>query len=381
MTLAAWLLNTVCFVIAGAQLHTITTLLLRLQVGQNADAELWARRVQLLFLVNPANVFFGTVYSEALGAALVFTGCRCFLEQQGLGVFHPLHSGARLKWMTFVLLFWWLASLTRSNGILYASFLVLHAIGRALQPGQQFVGRFFRLLFRMSLALALVAGSVGLHNYLGYRAHCAATTGDDDNATLRPDWCDEGPLFQLYAYVQRKHWNVGFLHYYEWKQLPNFLLAAPVLILSGMAVATWIRFSWRRFYQENRDQYSPTLRPKYLLYWSITSLQDFASDGETAWKETIFNSLAAKGPEEAALVGGPLLLGHYAILAATALLGLTVAHVQISTRMIFSSCSALYWYLTVKIHHGGIFGEAILIWCLLYIVLGTIMHPNWLPWT
>ena len=123
---------------------------------------------------------------------------------------------------------------------------------------------------------------------------------------------------------------------------------------------------------------------------------------------------------------GPRTLPHYAVLAAFTLLGLTVAHVQISTRMIFSSCPAIYWYITswilfeeeekkdrerdredddannndVVVGQGRTSGsvrgdsgdwstdrqwvrrkEWIVGYLALFHVLGIIMHVNWLPWT
>jgi phosphatidylinositol glycan class V len=84
-------------------------------------------------------------------------------------------------------------------------------------------------------------------------------------------------------------------------------------------------------------------------------------------------------------------------------LGLTMAHVQISTRLIFSTCPAIYWYMAAVVvgntpptntasntastandldsNQSNWKAEAILWYCLLYIVLGIALHSNWLPWT
>mgnify|MGYP002050440369 CR=1 FL=1 len=57
-------------------------------------------------------------------------------------------------------------------------------------------------------------------NHRGSRAARIATRD------AAPAWCRER-VPSIYAHVQRTYWNVGFLRYYELKQLPNFALAAP----------------------------------------------------------------------------------------------------------------------------------------------------------
>merc|ERR1711971_533816 len=38
-----------------------------------------------------------------------------------------------------------------------------------------------------------------------------------------PAWCS-GSLKSVYAHMQSTYWQVGFLRYFQFKQIPNFLL-------------------------------------------------------------------------------------------------------------------------------------------------------------
>jgi GPI mannosyltransferase 2 len=388
VVLAAYLFNTVCYLWSAKQLYNMTKLLLvdcNRNTTQSADApidesERWARRVLLLYIINPATIFFNTSYSESFAAALIFTGYHWILCYR---IVTPSVSYLIGTWLV-----WYLSCFVRSNGMLNAGFLILFGIGGFMRNMKSLR----RLLTSTSITFSsvlLVVGSLGLYNYHAYRKHCwidlNALITDNDlvsndcsllNGYRAPEWCQYGPSFNVYSFVQRKYWNVGLFRYYEWKQLPNFILAAPVLYCSICAVFTWIKINWERYSKLEDTKNRGTLHVwQQLVGWSISSLQLFADIKSTG--------TLAKQPSamETKLLGDPILLGHYAVLAASVIIGITMTHIQITTRMIFSTCPALYWYLIVLISKCGRFGDAVVFWCLLYIILGLVMHPNWLPWT
>lgn len=357
LTLAAWWAAVFWFVTAMVALYTATWHVAA-AAGAN-DPSILAARTALLFIVNPASVFFSTAYSEAMFAAVVFLGSAA--------------AAVALRYRPAMLLAiacWWAATNVRSNGSLYFAYLLAYGWGWSLQArsiGLKILG----MLATLGLTAALAVSTMGWYNYRGYLRHCE---GDQV-----PEWCQYGPKFNLYAYVQRHYWDVGFLRYYRVKQIPNFLLAAPVLLLGAAGALCWIAHSWSLFCDKGH------VRPTRIVVWAGHALQEFARipSGLRAAKNSneslVVGPLEPSGDSEV-LVKSPLLLGHYAVLGASTLLGLTIAHVQISTRMLASTSPALYWYMVDLISRqprGGL----VLVYCLVYIVLGVLMHPNWLPWT
>lgn len=347
LVLAAWICNTICTLIALVSLYQTTYWMLQ-RGGDGNDARACRRHanlVGLLFLCNPASVFFNTAYSEALFAALVFGGTYLLTRFGALGALVP----------------WSLATATRSNGILYVGYMLLLGAGRWLSFEKTLWVRI------RDFCVCLVVGDyilypIDRHNRNAIARHC-----EDDDTSARFEWCEEANnnrFFYLYSYIQRKHWNVGFLRYYQWKQIPNFLLAAPILTLSSVAVAGWIQHSWRRVTSADQKPWMQQAQT-----WVVESLRQFASHESSCTESGVPLALRRS------------LLGHYAVLAVAAVLGLTTAHVQITTRLLCSTCPAIYWYAAHLVTHSEKWGSLYLAYCFLYIGLGTILHPLWLPWT
>lgn len=81
-------------------------------------------------------------------------------------------------------------------------------------------------------------------------------------------------------------------------------------------------------------------------------------------------------------LSSPHMLAHYAVLAGFCFVGTTIAHIQISTRLICSSCPALYWFLASLCFAGGeIMVSRMQLYLIIFNFLGIVLHPNFLPWT
>jgi phosphatidylinositol glycan class V len=61
------------------------------------------------------------------------------------------------------------------------------------------------------------------------------------------------PTLFPYTSVQSKYWNVGFLKFWTFQQLPNFLMAAPVLLWAVYGLGS--QFTHKRHFLEFRASY------------------------------------------------------------------------------------------------------------------------------
>ena len=263
LVLGGVLLSNAAFVAAACCLHALTLEVLR-------DRHL-AYQTALLFCISPASIFFSTLYTESAFALATFGGF-LLLERGSRALAAALLLGA--------------ASALRANGLLNAIVVVAHAaIVAASAPVRPptaprdagssacATGTGSRTFARWRAACAPAAyGGVcsGLQlalvltPYVGWAAFaysrfCSPATATATTMPLRhheaaaaaaaaavaaaaalaapPRWC-EGRLPDAYSHVQKTYWNVGPLRYFQIRQLPNFALATPALLLCAVGCAS-----------------------------------------------------------------------------------------------------------------------------------------------
>ncbi|XP_003356269.1 GPI mannosyltransferase 2 isoform X1 [Sus scrofa] len=373
------LLNSLFSVLAALALHDLGCLVLHCPRQAFYGA--------LLFCLSPANVFLTAGYSEALFALLTFSAMA------------QLERGR--SWTSGLLFA--LATGVRANGLVNVGFLV-HS---------QCQGFFSSLTMRNPLRQLLkLMGSVflsvlslglpfGLFQYYAYTQFCVQGSAHPIPKPLlqlaldkgyrvaegnEPPWCSwKLPL--VYSYVQDIYWNVGFLRYYELKQVPNFLLAAPMAVLVAWATWTYV-----------------TTHPWLCL---------------TLGMQRNKNNKSLEKPDPGFL--SPRVFVYLVHAAVLLLFGSLCMHVQVLTRFLCSSTPIVYWFSAHLLHdrepplrslktvpwkplaedfppgqkvpRNSIMGllynwkacslvtRCILGYFLTYWLLGLLLHCNFLPWT
>ncbi len=377
--------NFVCSTVSILALYSLTTGAMANSSGkpreQNNHRHSIAVAVCLVFGVwNPALVFFATNYSESFFAASTILGHFCIQQSK--------RKNSILLWFAGIAC-WMVGSYTRSNGTLQCLWLLQDGLALVLllhRKSNASVGRSIAICIQSILGAGLVALPVRYHDWKGWERHCVISE-------KQPLWCSyNGSSFSLYRHIQDKHWNVGFFRYYELKQIPNFLLAAPILILSITGVYRWIYWSLITVHGKGK---APSSYKNILVGWPVNALSESVSIASESSKTSYQSTLSS---ESRLLLQNPLLLGHYAILSILAFLGLTIAHVQISTRMICSTSPAIIWCIAQSIVQSssmedegkshGLFSwvaknQSKIVWVYvsLFMFLGVILHVNFLPWT
>ncbi|NXA41445.1 PIGV mannosyltransferase, partial [Eudromia elegans] len=316
LLLAAALLNSLFSVLAAAALYKLGCAVLRCRRAAFLAA--------LLFCISPANVFMAAAYSESMFAFLAFSAM------------WQLETGQ--SWRSGLLFS--LAAGVRANGLLNAGFFAYSRGQRfalQLQVGPGLARRlppFWRQLLSLVSSVVLMCAGIllpfVLFQYFAYTRFCAHGIDPSQSipepllqlaldkgyrlpATdgLKPPWCSQRfPV--VYSYVQEVYWNVGFLRYFELRQVPNFLLALPVTLLGSWAAWTYFRAN-----------------PRHCLTLGLERRKKEEEQGEGK-PRTGFCC--------------PAVLVYVVHATALLLFGVFCMHVQVLTRFLGSSTPILYWF-------------------------------------
>lgn len=309
--------------------------------------EKYSRNIIWWFCFNPASIFFTVCYTESLFSALTFTSLflieyrsKLYLEQRGGPSSND--SIGNLNRLIYIcvpsLVLLALSAATRSNGLISIGFIVYQFIQKYVslirvdRTGWSLTYYAFAIseliqdcLFALISALVIASGYVIFQIY-SYNKFCLESRQPEKGKLIqRPSWCNNS-IPHPYQHVQLKFWNVGPFNFYQPKQIPNFLLALPVTLIS--------------------------------LIGSLNKSRKFSQ-----------------------LQTGKDQLPYYVQLVALVLFSGVNINIQVTTRLIASSCPAFYWICEDLSRVTRTRRKVMLFYFVSYSLVGTILHSNFYPWT
>ncbi|CAN4114103.1 unnamed protein product [Withania somnifera] len=184
------------------------------------DSEL-ALRASILFCLNPASIFYSSIYTESMYAL-------CSIG----GLYYLMRGSNNIATLWFAL-----SGFARSNGVLNAGYICFQTMHRSYKAAfvRKHAGVTLLVLISGALrSLFIIFPFIAFQAY-GYYNMCVGGTSDE----MRP-WC-KARLPLLYNYIQSRYWGVGFLKYFQVKQIPNFVLASPILSLALCTIIHYVK--------------------------------------------------------------------------------------------------------------------------------------------
>ncbi|XP_062105937.1 uncharacterized protein LOC133817438 [Humulus lupulus] len=368
LVLSGYVINNIAFVFAAVYLYWLSVTVLK-----DRDAAL---RASLLFCFNPASIFYSSIYTESM-YALFSIG----------GLYHLVSRNNKIAvpWLA-------LSGFARSNGVInagYICFQTLHQACDSILRKKAFLT--MKVLAGGALHCIFIFTPFLAFQVYGYNNICLGHSPDN----MRP-WCKaKVPL--LYNYIQSHYWGVGFLRYFQFKQLPNFLLASPILSLALCSIVHYVKSEPEKFFSlgfhastKDKNYGAVLFIPGAGLRANITHTTEKTSSkiqeksNLRPKKPRIKEEVPAVLSEFSDKVGYqsvfvlPFIM-HLGFLAATAFF---VMHVQVATRFL-SSSPPLYWFAShiMKSHSNRRLGYMIWAYSAAYILLGSLLFSNFYPFT
>lgn len=329
-----------------------------------------AFKTAFLFCYNPASIFFIAPYTECLYSLFSFnvmlSSLNLYKKYEKTSYRFCLSDGK-------IILETALSAITRSNGILNIGFIIFTHFCLIRKKYIKGVLSFVDVLKHIIFILLYVI--LSLIPFILYQIYCYNQFCTDFKVEMpksiknyglinkyvlpgeftryNHSWCySKIPL--AYSFVQSYYWNVGLLKYYEIKQTPNFVLAAPVIII---LLPSCIKHLARNL---------------KVNVFNIFTLDNSGNNKKISMLHPILNVFVI----------------HSFILLVFCVLFI---HIQVSTRMLCSATPLIYWYcaeydMSIKKKIFNVSSHKfefnlVYIYFFTYFIVGTVLFSNFLPWT
>jgi GPI mannosyltransferase 2 len=323
------LVSNLFFVLSARELYRLGSAVFGEQMRQKSTRNV-AYVGALLYCVTPAGVFMSAVYTESLFAYFSLLALRFVAQRR-------CWAGAAAIAV---------AGFARSNAMTLAVFLVADRLRRTGWP--RLDARVLALYAATALQCVLAIAPFVANQAYAWSLYCGGGGGD-----ARRPWCDNMPP-SVYAFVQSEYWGNGFLRYWQLRQLPNFALATPMIGVALFAAARYARVALA----------SSSLRAAWHIEW-LPLIGSGGGKSSTAMD---------------ALDRCHALLPYVAYWALMALINALFMHVQIATRFL-CAMPALYWHAAAASLHSNAVRRVVLAYFIVYTLAGSILFPNFYPWT
>lgn len=337
LMIAAVLLNFIMFIKSVDILHRLSLRVLR--------SESRAYKAAILYCVNPASIFFTAPYSETLFAWMSFyTMLKCTenetLRFANIDILSGMPAGVSM--------------IARSNGIVNIGFILYATFKNVIEKTLPEIKYKYRTIKRKLvlpfLLLPLFASAVALlttiiiafvpytmvqlYNYIKY---CVSSEHNLPDFLAKSEyvlpgsatspWCNES-LPISYTYIQNHYWDVGFFKYYQWKQIPNFILAAPILFVILYHCCSYVSNNLKLCF-------------KLGLVWRSVNV---GYPNKMACRPRQYSrGFGANDPAMFVYVVHVMILTIFCIV---------FVHIQVSTRLLASASPVLYWICSYRMNVG-----------------------------
>ncbi|XP_054724420.1 GPI mannosyltransferase 2-like [Uloborus diversus] len=365
-------INSIFFALSAVFLYKLTNCIFQ--------SEILALSSALTYCFNPASIFFSALYSESLFACLTFGGL------------WALERGNHFTGVIALSL----SAAVRSNGVMsfgFVGYLLLKLHFKYRYKFTHYYSPDFIHILKTILVISIYAvifiipfASYQLYCYLLF---CTSYLPESDMPEVVADfvtkydlklpsdpskWCSWN-IPMSYSYIQSRYWDVGFLNYYVVKQVPNFLLAAPIF--------TIIILSFVKYFKQNKS-----------ALWHLGLLPNQYDD-----VSDIYNCSRCC----------PYFLHIFFVTLFCAVF----IHIQVLTRLLCSSSPVLYWiaatallpsndrarfkllkesffqgwfidtlrFIKKLFYRSSVYGKIISCYFISYFFVGTFLHVNFFPWT